>query len=59
MFSKAIDYNPAYAEAFYMRGLSFEQLGEYPKSIRDYNESLRIAPGFELSQNGLKRVEKK
>jgi len=35
MFSKALKFNPAYAEAYYMRGLSFEQLGEYAKSIRD------------------------
>ncbi len=59
MFSKALKFNPAYAEAFYMRGLSFEQLGEYAKSIRDYTESLKIAPGYELAVAGLDRVEKK
>jgi tetratricopeptide (TPR) repeat protein len=59
MFTKAIHFNPAYAEAYYMRGLSFEQLGEYAKSIRDYTESLKIAPGYELAVVGLDRVEKK
>ncbi|MCC6252123.1 MAG: tetratricopeptide repeat protein [Bacteroidia bacterium] len=58
-FSKAIKFNPAYAEAFYMRGLSFEELGEYGKSIRDYVESLKIAPEYDLALKGLKRVEKK
>lgn len=59
LFTKAIKFNPAYAEAYYMRGLSFEQLGEYAKSIRDYTESLKIAPGYELAVVGLDRVEKK
>jgi tetratricopeptide (TPR) repeat protein len=59
MFSKAIKFNPAYAEAYYMRGLSFEELGEYAKSIRDYTESLKIAPGYELAVVALSRVEKK
>ena len=57
-FTKAIDFNPAYAEAYYMRGLSFEQLGEFAKSIRDYTQSLRIAPGYELAAQGLVRVER-
>jgi tetratricopeptide (TPR) repeat protein len=59
MFSKALNFNPAYAEAYYMRGLSFEQLGEYAKSIRDYTEAIKTAPGYELAVVGLDRVEKK
>jgi len=59
LFSKALKFNPAYAEAYYMRGLSFEQLGEYAKSIRDYTETMKIAPGYELAVVALARVEKK
>jgi tetratricopeptide (TPR) repeat protein len=59
MFSKALKFNPAYAEAYYMRGLSFEQLGEFAKSIRDYTEAIKIAPGYDLAVAGLQRVEKK
>jgi tetratricopeptide (TPR) repeat protein len=59
MFSKALKFNPAYAEAYYMRGLSFEQLGEFAKSIRDYTEAIKIAPGYELAVVGLDRVERK
>ena len=59
MFTKALKFNPSYAEAYYMRGLSFEQLGEYAKSIRDYTEAIKIAPGYELAVVGLNRVEKK
>ena len=59
MFSRALTFNPAYAEAYYMRGLSFEQLGEYAKSIRDYTEAIKTAPGYELAIVGLDRVEKK
>jgi tetratricopeptide (TPR) repeat protein len=59
MFSKALKFNPAYAEAYYMRGLSFEQLGEYAKSIRDYTEAVINERGFELAVVGVDRVEKK
>lgn len=59
LFTKALKFNPAYAEAFYMRGLSFEQLGEFAKSIRDYTEAIKIAPGYDLAVAGLQRVEKK
>jgi tetratricopeptide (TPR) repeat protein len=59
MFSRALNFNPAYAEAYYMRGLSFEQLGEFAKSIRDYTEAIKIAPGYELDVVGLDRVERK
>ena len=59
LFTKALKFNPAYAEAFYMRGLSFEQLGEFAKSIRDYTEAIKIAPGYDLAVAGLNRVEKK
>jgi tetratricopeptide (TPR) repeat protein len=58
-FTKALKFNPAYAEAYYMRGYSFENLGEYAKGIRDYTDALKIAPGFELAQIGLERIQKK
>ncbi len=59
LFTKAIKFNEAYTEAYYMRGLSFEQLAEYAKSIRDYSAALQIAPHYELALNALKRVERK
>jgi len=58
-FAKCIQYRPDDADAYYMRGLSFEQLGEYRKSNRDYLEALRINPAYKEAFYGIKRIEKR
>ena len=58
-FAKCIQYRPEDADSWYMRGLSFEQLGEYRKSNRDYMEALRIDPGYKEAFDGIKRIEKR
>jgi tetratricopeptide (TPR) repeat protein len=58
-FAKCIKYRPNDADAYYMRGLSFEQLGEYRKSNRDYLEAVRIDPGYKEAFDGIKRIERK
>jgi len=40
--NKALDYNQQNAEAFYYRGLVNEAQNELSKSIKDYNEALKI-----------------
>lgn len=58
-FSRAVKAKPNYADAVYMRGLAFENLGEYAKAIRDYTETIRIDRGHYLASEGLKRVQRK
>lgn len=58
-FAKCIQYRPNDADAFYMRGLSFEQLGEFRKANRDYLEAIRIDQGYQEAFDGIKRIEKK
>jgi len=56
-FSKAIQFGPqGYAEAYYNRGLSYEQMGELKKAEADYREALRINPQFDLAAQGLGRI---
>lgn len=58
-FAKCLQYRPNDADAWYMRGLAFEQLGEYRKSNRDYLEAIRIDPGYKEAFDGIKRIEKR
>jgi tetratricopeptide (TPR) repeat protein len=45
-FSKAIEINPIYAEAFLYRGLSYIEMGDYPKAIRDLTIAIELDPAF-------------
>jgi len=45
-FSKAIEINPIYAEAFLYRGLSYIELGDYPNAIRDLTIAIELDPAF-------------
>jgi len=58
-FSKCIRYYPKDVDALYMRGLAFEQLGEYMKANRDYSATLEYNPAYEKAVDGIKRIAKK
>ena len=45
-FSRAIELNPKYHEAYNIRGLCHGVLGDYDKEMEDYNKSLEIWPDF-------------
>ena len=57
-FSKAIERDPGYAEAWYNRGLSYEQLGNYQKAYYDYQKTLKIRVNYEKAVTGLNRLDK-
>jgi tetratricopeptide (TPR) repeat protein len=58
-FAKCIRYYPKDVDALYMRGLSFEQLGEYMKANRDYSAALEYNPAYEKAVDGIKRIANK
>jgi tetratricopeptide (TPR) repeat protein len=58
-FAKAIEYYPTFADAYYMRGLAFEELAEYKKSTRDYLATIQIDRNHKQAFDGIKRIEKK
>jgi len=57
-FSKAIARDPKYAESWYNRGLSYEQLKEYQKAYDDYQKSLKLKVNYEKAITGLNRLDK-
>ncbi len=57
-FSDAIACDMKYAEAYYMRGLSYEGLGNAMASSSDYKKALELNPEYDLAKEGLKRVGK-
>lgn len=56
-FSRAIELDPAYVEAWYNRGYSYELSGDVNRARADYNKALELKPGYPLPQAGLKRLE--
>lgn len=57
-FDRAIKCDSNYVEAIYMRGLSFEAMGDIQSAARDYNRALVLAPAYELPMLGLQRIKK-
>lgn len=55
-FSLAIKHNPDYYDAYYNRGLCYENLNQYTKAEADYKLALSIKPDYDLAANGLSRV---
>lgn len=46
-FSKAIELDPTYAEAYYNRGFAYNKMGHYDKkSIADYTKAIELIPDF-------------
>ncbi len=52
-FSRAIELNPAYADAFHNRGLTYAQKGEVDKTIADYHKAIELNPGLWQSYRNL------
>lgn len=55
-FSKAITYQADYFDAYYNRGLCYENLGDLVQAESDYREALKIRPDYDLAAIGLSRI---
>jgi tetratricopeptide (TPR) repeat protein len=58
-FTKAIKIDPAYYEAYYNRGLSYELTGDTKKAYADYQQTLKILPNYPKAVDALNRLDKK
>ncbi len=58
-FTKAIEIDSVYAEAYYNRGYSYELMHEYQRARNDYNRSLQIETNYDKAIEGLNRLDKK
>ena len=45
-YTKAIEINPRYAEAYCLRGATYTKKGEYDRAISDLTEALKINPRY-------------
>ena len=45
-YSEAVDLNPQYADAFYNRGIVFEELNQDLDALEDYNRVIALSPNF-------------
>ena len=51
LFTKAIDADPFYTEAYYNRGLAYSRLQQYELAIADYTKAITMRPGFKMAYN--------
>lgn len=51
LYSKAIEINPEFLDAYLNRGLVKNELGDYDGSIQDYDKALELDPKFALAYN--------
>jgi tetratricopeptide (TPR) repeat protein len=56
-YTDAIAADGNYAEAYYNRGLAYETVGDIGAAKLDYEQALRIRPGYELAEAGIGRVK--
>lgn len=56
-FSKAIEVNEAYVEAFYNRGFAYEMLKDVDRSRADYKKTLELHPNYDKAVAGLNRID--
>ena len=40
----ALHLNPNYADAYYNRGATYADIGDYERALHDYDQALQIAP---------------
>ena len=58
-FSRAIEADPQYAEAYFNRGLAYEEMGKFDLAETDYRKALSLRENYEKAIEGLNRVLEK
>ena len=57
-FSKVISIDPNYAEAYFARGVCFEELKDYKNAKADYKMAIEIRPNYDFAIENLNQLEK-
>lgn len=57
-FTKAIQTNPKYAEAYFARGACYQELKEKNNALADYKMCLQLKPNYEAAIEGLNSLGK-
>ena len=59
MFTKAIETDPQFVDAYAARGESYENLAQFDQARVDYNRALQLVDNFEPAIQGLNSIDKK
>ncbi len=57
-FTKAININPKYAEAYFARGVCYQELNDKNNASADYQMCLQLIPNYEPAIEGLNSLNK-
>ena len=57
-FTRAINVNPKYAEAYYARGACYQELKDKDNALADYQMCLQLKPNYEPAVDGLNSLGK-
>lgn len=58
-FSKAVELEPNFVDAFAARGEAYENLGKYDLARADYEHCLKLSDNFEIAIQGLNALDRK
>lgn len=58
-YSRAIEISPMYYDAYYNRGLTYEQLGDLLNAEKDFRKTLSIVSDYDFAAIALERILKK
>jgi Flp pilus assembly protein TadD len=56
-FTRAIDLDPKYTDAYFNRGYSCELMGDFVNARKDYQKALDLSPNYDRSIEGLNRLD--
>ena len=59
MFTKAIETDPQFVDAYAARGETYENLAQFDQARTDYNRALQLVDNFEPAIQGLNSIDKK
>jgi len=57
MFTEAVALNPAFVEAVYNLGRSYEAMGDFDSARTQYQNAIKILPNYPLAVRGLNRLD--
>jgi len=56
-FSRALEINPNYLDAYFNKGRVLEQMGDYAQAAEIYKEVLKTKPDYKLAIDGINRIQ--